>query len=216
MSSTPTIVVATGGRPPVEHRIAGVDRRTIVPGLIALLIIALWVYILPAINSSLSYTDQTRAGDVMIIGPKSTMGVPAGWGIDAGLRVPDPSRIQSSANARTTLVNGAVAVQTQAGQWTGTPAELVKKTMKDSALLESQARLRLKGTPQTFTTSRGDHGVIQEYQTVNGQGAVAGFAENGVGITFTIAGNENVLTKKADDLGLMLRSINVGGAETTR
>lgn len=88
--------------------------------------------------------------------------------------------------------------------------------MKDSALLESQARLRLKGAPQTFTTSSGDHGVIQEYQTVNGQGAVAGFAENDVGIVFTISGNENALTKQADDLGLMLGSINVGGAQTTQ
>lgn len=89
MSTAPPIAVALGGRPPIEHRIAGIDRRTIVPGLIALGIIALWVLILPAINNSVSYGDQTHAGDVMIIGPKSTMAVPAGWGIDAGLRVPD-------------------------------------------------------------------------------------------------------------------------------
>lgn len=206
----------TGHRPPAEHRVAGIDRRTIVPALIALGVVVLWAFLVPAVDGALGYDEETRAGDVLIIGPASTMALPAGWGLRAGLRTPDRSRTQDYSSAETKLESGSVIFTTKAGVWKQSAAALTRQTIKDSKLLQSQAKLRIKNVQRTFSTNSGNHGAIQDYQTVSGQGTVVAFVKKGVGIQVVISGPAAAMAQRANEIGAMLASINVGGAEDLR
>ena len=50
---------------PVEHRILGIDRRTIAPSLAVLAFMVLMAVVVPSIDDSVDYDDPIVAGDVM-------------------------------------------------------------------------------------------------------------------------------------------------------
>lgn len=214
MHAVPRFHARGDGRPPVEHRLGGLDRRTIVPAVVALAVIALWVLVVPAINESLSYKDQVRAADVFRVGPGATIAPPAGWGVQDGLRTTDRSRIGSDDNATTRFVSGSLLMATQAGEWTKSPRELAEKTSDDSALLGKDAGVKVVGEPVTFTTASGQHGAARRFQAVGGAGAIFAFVENGTGIEIVVSGTEADLERNTQEIGRAIASINL--SETSR
>jgi hypothetical protein len=51
------------GRVPVEHRFFGLDRRSLLPGLVVIGLFVLWTVVIPAVNHLVPYSQQTKAGD---------------------------------------------------------------------------------------------------------------------------------------------------------
>ena len=52
---------------PVEHRIFGLDRRSLLPGLVMIGLSVQWTVVIPAVNDALRYGQQTKAGDVFAL-----------------------------------------------------------------------------------------------------------------------------------------------------
>jgi hypothetical protein len=65
----------------------------------------------------------------------------------------------------------------------------------------------VNGQPRTISID-GRHGVVQEFKTVTGEGAVFGFVEEGNGISIVVTGTDDALTQDATELGRMLASID--------
>jgi hypothetical protein len=84
------------GRVPVEHRFFGLDRRSLLPGLVVIGLCVLWTVVVPSVNALLHYGQQTRAGDVFAVAQGLTMDAQAGmgrglWAADDGpADEPDP------------------------------------------------------------------------------------------------------------------------------
>jgi len=49
---------------PVEHRFLGLDRLSLLPGLVVLALFVLWTVVVPSVNDLLRYGQQAEAGDV--------------------------------------------------------------------------------------------------------------------------------------------------------
>lgn len=195
-----------GGRPPVEYRLLGLDRRTFALPLIVVGVFVLWAFVVPAINGAVAYDDPVRAGDVLIIGSTATMAPPVGWGVDSGIRTRDRVRAGVS-SPRVALVGDGVSVTTSTGPFRGDAGALVERVSENDEKIAAASSFTVKGQPRTISID-GRHGVVQEFKTVTGEGAVFGFVENGEGITLVVTGTEDALTQDATKLGRMLASID--------
>ncbi|MDA0170958.1 hypothetical protein OJ998_17780 [Solirubrobacter taibaiensis] len=195
-----------GGRPPVEYRFLGLDRRTFALPLIVVGVFVLWAFVVPTINGSIGYDDPVRAGDVLIIGSTATMAPPVGWGVESGIRVGEPVRAGVS-DPRVALVGDGVSVTTSTGPFRGDAGALVKQLSETDEKIAASSSFTIKGQPRTITID-GRHGVVQEFKTVTGEGAVFGFVEDGQGISLVVAGTDDALTQDATKLGRMLASID--------
>jgi hypothetical protein len=195
-----------GGRPPVEYRLLGLDRRTFALPLIVVGVFVLWAFAVPTINGAVGYDDPVRPGDVLIIGSTATMAPPAGWGVDAGIRTSE--RVRAGVTApRVALVGDGVSVTTQAGPFRGDAGALVKQVSEVDEKIAAGSAFTVKGEPRTISID-GRHGVAQEFKTLTGEGAVFGFVEDGQGITLVVTGTDDALSRDAAKLGRMLASID--------
>lgn len=69
---------------PVEHRVAGLDRRTFGPALIVLAVAVALIYGLQALNSAIPWHNEIKAGDVLDLGAGATAVPPVGWQLESG------------------------------------------------------------------------------------------------------------------------------------
>jgi hypothetical protein len=193
------------GRPPVEYRLLGLDRRTFALPLIVVGVFVLWAFVVPRINGSINYDDPVRAGDVLIIGSTATMAPPVGWGVQSGVRTSEP--VRGPLAPRVALVGDGVQVTTQTGPFSGDAAALVKQISEVDEKIDAASSFTVKGQPSTISVD-GRHGVAQEFKTATSEGAVFGFVEDGQGIAILVIGTDDSLTRDAPTIGRMLASID--------
>lgn len=195
-----------GGRPPVEFRLLGLDRRTFALPLIVIAVFALWGFVVPQIDNAVDYDDPVRAGDALIIGDTATMAPPVGWGVSSGVRVGEGVRAGVT-DPRVAITGDTVGVTTQSGSFAGGPAALVKRVTETDETLGADSAFTAKGSPTTVSVD-GRRGVVQEFKTLTGEGAIFAFTENGTGITIVMSGTGDALTRNATKLGRMIASID--------
>lgn len=196
-----------GGRPPVEFRRFGLDRRTFALPLIVVAVFVLWAVIAPAVNNAVGYDDPVRAGDAFVIGPATTIAPPVGWGVQAGVRTSDGTRAPVATGARIAIVGDGVTITSQVGPFAGTARELVKQVADNDAKISADSAFTVEGKPRTLSVD-GRRGVAQEFKLPTGEGAVFGFVTQGQGISIVVTGQENALDHAAVKLGQMIASID--------
>mgnify|MGYP003382141407 CR=1 FL=1 len=117
-------------RVPIDERVGGLDRRSFWPGIVMLVVWAIWAHAMPWIDNQISLDDPIVAGDVINLSQGELTFVPAvGWNLDSGLRVSDGADrvgVPSSSAVSSDLVSYSVAV----GPWEGTPDELLDRMLK--------------------------------------------------------------------------------------
>lgn len=204
--------VVASGRPPAEHRLFGLDRRTFKLPLIVVAIYVLWAVIAPAINGAVDYDDPVRTGDALIITPSATMAPPVGWGVEQGVRVSDNTRGPGSNTPTTVVVGDGVQLTTQAGAFTGDARALVKQVSENNEKLSAKSAFTVRGQPSTITVD-GQRGVAQEFKLLNGEGAVFGFVIDGTGVSVVVTGSEDALDRAATKLGHAIASIDFDAKE---
>jgi hypothetical protein len=196
-----------GGRPPVEHRLLGLDRRTFKLPLIAVAIFALWAVISPALDRAIDYDDPVRAGDALILGPSTTIVPPVGWGIQSGVRTSEPTRAPTGSSARLALTGDGISLSTQTGPFSGDARAFVKQVALIDEKLGTASGLTVKGDLHTFTVD-GRRGIAQEFTTLTGEGAIFGFVDKGHAIALVLAGTDDALSRQTTKLGEMIASID--------
>jgi hypothetical protein len=204
----------TGGRPPVEFRRLGLDRRTFKLPLIVVGFFVLWVVLAPALDKSLTFDDPVLAGDELIIGSTTTMAPPVGWQVENGVRTRDGARADSSASARTAVSGDGITVSTQTGPFNGDAKALAAQIGRTNEKLGKDSAFVVAGTPSTFTVD-GQTGVAQRFKTLAGEGGVFAFVKDGTGYAVIFAGATDALDRSATKLGEMIKSIDFD-AETSR
>jgi hypothetical protein len=196
-----------GGRPPVEYRFLGLDRRTFALPLIVVAVAVLWAVVSPAVDDAVDYDDPVRAGDAFVLGPSATIAPPVGWEVTKGVRTRDQVRAPNPAAARIDVAGDGVSVTTQAGEFDGDARALVKQVADNDDRFAADSAFTVEGAPRTFSVD-GRRGVAQEFKTLTGEGAIFGFVEDGVGISIEVSGTADVLDKASRKLGQMLASID--------
>lgn len=206
---------------PVEHRVAGIDRRTIKPAL-AVLALALFVsVVLPLVSGAVAYDDEIRAGDVIDMAEGRLTFVPVpGWNLEDGVRV-GGTRSTVPGSSMTVLSAGDVRLTVQAGPFDGTPAALLTRLDELNDDVDDARGLGASGDRFTVRTDGGVVGVAESFTSLERQGTIAAFVfavpdragtTKRTGVEVVAVGSKSALAARRDEIDAMVRSIRVGAA----
>jgi hypothetical protein len=110
---------------PADQRILGIDKRTIWPGLVLLIVWFVWSQAMPWINDQVEVDNPIVAGDVINLGNGEVTFVPAvGWDLVAGALLVEGD-VTTTIPTTATLVSETVSYSAKSGSWDGTAEELV-------------------------------------------------------------------------------------------
>lgn len=194
---------------PADRRWWGVDRRTVLPAVIVLIIAAVMHWALPWVNDRVPYRETVPAGQTMSLRHDVLFTPPAGWGISGGVLTGDPEAGGSYPESAT-VFDGASSISVQSGRFEGTPASLLKEIETVDAATGTRA---LRSTVTPITTATGVRGVISEFRDVRSDGAIAAFVADGVGVEFIISTPNSTPTETAALIGQTLASLTIEGTE---
>jgi hypothetical protein len=164
---------APEGWVPVEHRLAGIDKRTIGPSLAVLFLAIFYGVVIPAIDHSVPYQEPVVAGDVIDLGGGELSFMPAvGWNLAKGVRVGNP-RSPVPQTTLTQLTKGDTSFTVKTGKFNGSAKELLTQVDKVNTQLDDARGLGSSAKRINIATSTGSVGVGDVYRL--GQ---AGFRRN--------------------------------------
>ncbi len=193
------------GRVPAEHRLLGLDRRTLLPGLLVLGLFVLWTVVVPGVNGLLGYDSTTKAGDVFLLAPGTTMDAQPGWGIESGLLTTDRTAVGQGGDVL--LVRGGSALQVSTGPFSGDARTLLDQIEKVGAVNGTGDAVTVSGDPVPFRTTSGTPGVAQAYRTADGEGLIAALVAGDRGVKVIATGPGATLGGEDDAIERMVESI---------
>jgi hypothetical protein len=203
---------------PVEHRVLGIDKRTIAPSLAVLALVVFMAVILPWINDSVAYDDPIVAGDVIdLAGGKLTFVPAEGWNRTKGLLVAEQATASVGSVSRVVLEDASVTMTT--GKFDGTPDELLDQINKLNEDLQDPRGLGASGPRQTVTTATGLTGVVETFTGLDQKGVAGAFVVDvdgtSVGVQVVVRGSVETMSDHVDEITRMLDSLELppGGAK---
>lgn len=189
-------------RVPVEHRVLGLDRRTLPPAFFVIVVFLVLTVIVPRVNASIDWDDPVRAGEQLALTDTIVFTPAEGWDVESGFRV-------STDNVKfgdATLAGDGVTFEVSTDSFTGTPDQLLDQVEKVTSRTTDPS-FRVEGDRNTLTTTSGQTGVVQPYSSLNGDGLVAAFVLDGTGLKITAYGPPTQMTAAADSVKDMIASI---------
>lgn len=147
---------------PVDQRWLGMDKRGIPYAVVALVLIAVLLWVVPAIDDATAWNNPTVAGDLIDLGDGITIAPPAGWQLEQGIRTTEESATPVNSDAASaTLSNGATTVTVTGSGWTGTATELMDQynRVRDASDEDPDRQFAVTGERSSFTTATGLTGV---------------------------------------------------------
>jgi hypothetical protein len=205
--------VRPDGWVPVEHRVLGIDRRTIAPALAVLVLALLMAVALPAIDESVDYDDPVDAGDVMdLVGGTLTFVPAPGWNrVDGSLVGEGTAESVGSVSA---VVIEDVSVTFTTGEFDGTPDELLDQINDLNDALQDPRGLGSAGPRQEVTTPGGLTGVAETFTGLDERGLAAAFVVDvdgtSVGVEVVVRGSVEAMNDHFEEITTMLDSMALG------
>lgn len=156
-------------RIPVEHRVAGFDRRTFRPALIVLAIALLLIYGLQALDAALGWHDEIKAGDVLDLGAGATAVPPVGWELENGSLTGAGAVGPTSLDVR--LASGGAVIQMQGTTFPGTAAAFLDQVQRS----QGGQPAATSASRDSLITTAGLVGVVQSRSGPSGDVLQAAF-----------------------------------------
>jgi hypothetical protein len=123
---------------PVDQRVGGFDRKTIWPGVVLLVVWAIWAHGVPWLNNRIELDDKIVAGDVINLADGELTFVPAvGWNLDSGLRLEDGKEVKVTVPSSSAVSSDVVQYSVKVGNWEGTADELLDRMLKVNEHLDN-------------------------------------------------------------------------------
>ena len=195
---------------PVEHRILGIDKRTIAPALAVLVFMVLMAVVLPNIDESVEYDDPIVAGDVMdLVGGTLTFVPAEGWNrVDGSLVGEGPAESVGSVSI---VVVDDVVVSVTTGEFDGTPDELLDQINELNDTLQDPRGLGSAGPRQEVTTPGGLTGVAETFTGLDQRGVTGAFVVDvdgtSVGVQVVVKGSVESMSDRFEEITTMLDSM---------
>lgn len=192
---------------PVDQRRLGMDRRTLLPAALVVLLFAVATWIVPAINDRVSVDDPIRAGDVIQVGEGVQFVPIAGANLLSGLRQGQAGPAGYPGTAVVTY--GGVAFQVTADTFRGTPVQLlaqIKKTNEGLRVPEN-AGFHVTSDPVTITNETGQRGVAAHFDGTNANGLIAAFVFGETGVEIEVVGPEAISDGVPAQVSAMIQSV---------
>ncbi|WP_019144714.1 hypothetical protein [Aeromicrobium massiliense] len=196
---------------PVEQRFLGLDRRSLVPGLVVIGIWALWSVVVPQVDDAVAYDDTVRAGDRFSLTEDLAFTPPTGWNVVEGFRTTEEPA--AGPGGQVQVSDGTLSVVVVPDDFDGTPSELLDQvTDVDEATTDA---FKVEGERYTVTTRAGATGVAEGFTTPRSQGTITAFVIDGTGVEFNVVGTTAQLAAHATELTQMIESLGPWDAAPT-
>jgi hypothetical protein len=197
---------------PVERRVFGIDKRTILPSLAVLALALLLGMVLPNIDESVSYDDPVVAGDVVDLVGGKLIFVPAeGWNRIDGSLVGEGAT--ESVGSKTVLAAEDVSVSIVTGTFDGTPDELLDQINDLNEDLQDPRGLGSAGPRQPITSATGLTGVAETFTGLDERGVTAAFVVDvdgtAVGVQVVVRGSAESVSDRLDEIATMLDTVGL-------
>lgn len=190
---------------PVERRWLGMDRTTLLPAAVVVVLVALAMWGLPALDRAVPVDDPAQAGDVVRVDDVE-FDPAAGWSIDSGALASDPPESGGFPNTAQVSKDGFV-FSVASDEFDGTPAELMAQLQRNNERLNDGTVIDM-GRVQTFQTAQGARGVIGRFTFSGGTGLVAAYVFDGTGVEVVLTGPVETDDAQLEaDVVSMIRSI---------
>ena len=204
---------ARPGRVPVEHRLVGLDRRTLPFALVALAVWVLWAVVVPRIDAAVDFDREVRAGERVQLSDESSFAPAPGWGLRGALTTSDRPRTGARSVAEFTVVKDNVVLTVKTGTWDRTPRELLDQITRIATTLdEGDGAFTLSTRPTTLQTSSGETGVVEGFRSARNDGVIAAFVFGGDGVELQAVGPRDQMAHHDEEIEQMLRSVRYDGA----
>ncbi|WP_052061852.1 hypothetical protein [Rhodococcoides fascians] len=194
---------------PADQRKLGLDRRTIIPGLVVLVIAAFISFGPTALDGRIDYDDPTVSGDVIAVGEDVTFTPIPGWNVIAGLREGQPTA-GGEYPTEAVLTKGGVTFELQAASYDGTPDDLLDRIRDNQEAYGIESPV-VESNTVAVTTGDGHRGVMAGYDGPNIDGIIAAFVGNGTGLEVVAVSPTNYDKQSTDDVARMIESITISG-----
>lgn len=201
---------------PVEHRVLGIDRRTIAPSLSVLVFVVLMAVVLPALDGSVDYDDPIVAGDVMdLVGGTLTFVPAEGWNRVDGSLVGEGGA--ESVGSVSTVVIEDVTLSVTTGEFDGTPEELLDQVNELNDTLRDPRGLGAAGPRQEVTTPGGLTGVAETFTGLDQRGVTGAFVVDvdgtSVGVEVVVKGSVESMSEHFEEITTMLDSMSLASSD---
>lgn len=195
---------------PADQRTFGLDRRTIVPALVVLVIAALISFLPGVVDGQVDYDDPVRSGDVIELAKGVAFTPAVGWDITDGVRKGDPLA-GGSYPTSAGLSHAGVTFTMQTADFTGTPAELLDR-IRDTREAYGIKSPIVEDQTVAITTRDGHRGVMASYDGPDIDGVIAAFVGDGVGVQVAVVSPTTHDKQSTVDVAQMIESITIEGA----
>ena len=180
---------------PVEHRLVGLDRRTVKPTLIVALIVVLYSVGAPFLDGLVDHDSAVEPGTTVEIGSGVTLVPPAAW------EITDRTALDAGSLE---LHNSGVIVNVVVGPYTGELDGLLEFAAEDidTDLIHHEA--------SSIVSADGAAGLEEHFDGLNTEGLVAVYADGTTGVSIAVEGPEPMVTRYLDDIDEMIASVRFG------
>lgn len=194
---------------PADQRKFGLDRRTIVPGLVVLILAAAISFVPNLVNEGVDYDDPVRPGDVIELTKGVAFTPVQGWNITDGVRQGD-SLAGGTYPSSAGLTDAGVTFDLKVADFSGTPDELLDqiRDTQEAYGIESPV---IENQTTAITTSDGHRGVMASYDGPKVDGVIAAFAGDGVGVQVVAVSPTTHDKRSTADVAQMIESITFEG-----
>ncbi|MFD4461990.1 hypothetical protein [Nocardia sp. NPDC058480] len=194
---------------PADRRWLGMDKRTILPALVVLVLAFLQAMLLPQIDAAIPEKDVTVAGDVIAVQGQVGFTAAGGWSLVAGERRSDEPSGQGYP-PQAALTRGGTQFVVRTGKFEGDARALLDQIQRTDELLGGA--LTATGDPVAITTQAGLTGVITRYAAAGVDGVLAAFVQDGTGIEVVAVGPAQPGQDILGEVAEMIASIGPIGA----
>jgi hypothetical protein len=200
---------------PVDQRWLGLDKRALPYALVAVVLIAVLAWVVPAINGAIEWSDETEAGDLIDLGGGIVFTPPTGWLLEDGLRTTDDPAVPADpARAAATVATGGLTTSVTGSRWDGDANALLDQvnTLRKNSDEDDDKLFKVAGDRSTLATLAGVVGVAEPFTSATGDGAMYAFVidrgdDPPIGVVFSATGTEQAMAQFGNDVEQMVASL---------
>ena len=183
---------------PVEHRVLGLDRRTIAPAVVIAVIVLFYAVLIPYADGLVDHDNAVEAGTTVVIGGDVTIVPPAGWEVTDRTALDD---------GFLELHNSGIIVNANVGPFTGELDDLL--AYADGIVDDAETSV-VHHEASSIVAADGTAGLEEHWDGLNTEGLLAVFSDGTQGVVISVEGPEPMVTRHQQELDQMIRSVRFG------
>ena len=193
---------------PVERRWLGLDRRSLLPGLVVFAIAILLRGVVPLIDQAVPGHDVVRAGDRLNLNQGLTVAPPVGWQLTDGILVGANTVVPGEGSPTAGVSQDGVGAQIHVASFAGDANALLDQINRNDSRSGNRPEFTANGNRGVVSATGGITGVVEDYSSTSADGIVAAYTfPDGRGMTIEVTGTGSQLSAHTGQISAMLRSV---------